>query len=287
MAPGEKRAGVVGRTPVDHQHRHLDPGPRQAGLQFDGLEYRQPLGRQHDDERGRRGVGEHLAQLREQMAAALQHDPDRLVAVGRGSRLATSQGARTHAFVAAQVAQRGTEPLAARLSSQQSIGPGRHHLRQRHQTRGMARGGGVEDQQVVAGQALLHQLRDALEQRRLVHARRIARQRQVPVDLARQVRGHQLAQCIADLGEVRVDGRGRIDLDRIEPVRQRLRLRADAALPQVAKVVGRVGGHQQHAAPGARLRICQRRGDRGLAHAPLSADEQHPARRGERQQHPT
>ena len=150
----------------------------------------------------------------------------------------------------------------------------------------MAGRGGIEDQQIVVGEPLDNGVRDAFEQRRFVHAGGIAGQCHVLIDLTGEMRRHQPTQRAAYLVEVLANGLVGVELQTVQPGRQTHDVRTDRAIPQVPEVVRRIGGDQQHPATGPRL--LERRGgsDRGLADAALATDEQHPALRRQRQQHP-
>lgn len=84
-----------------------------------------------------------------------------------------------------------------------------------------------------------------------------------------------------------VDGFLRVQLHAVEIGRETHGARPDIAIEQMAQIVGRVGGHQQHAAPF--IGHGQRRGGghRGLAHAALATEEQDAFRTGKIQQHET
>src|SRR5699024_9414215 len=111
----------------------------------------------------------------------------------------------------------------------------------------------------------LDELGDPLQDRGLVGARGAAGQLHVLVDLSGEIGGHQALERVADLAQVGVGGRVGVDLD---PCQQTGDLRgaaghalgprlapsgevgdpvADPPLPEVAEVVGGVGGNHQSA----------------------------------------
>lgn len=90
----------------------------------------------------------------------------------------------------------------------------------------------------------------------------------------------KLQHRLFDSGQMTRDRRVRIDLHAVQLARlehsQLHRGIAHLALPQVPEVVGGVCRHHQHALPRTCPGQAERRGQRGLAHTPLAADEQHP-----------
>jgi hypothetical protein len=145
----------------------------------------------------------------------------------------------------------------------------------------VARGRRVEHDQVIVGEAPDDHVGDALQQRRLLHARRLARQLHVAVHLAGEVLGHQAPQRRTHLREMFLHHVIRVEFDAVEVGREAHRVRPDLPVPDVAEVMRRVRGDQQHAPPGVRLGQGHRGGDSGLADAALAAEEEHPALPGE------
>jgi hypothetical protein len=230
------------------------------------------------------GVGERVPEPRKALAPPVQQVADAVVACAAFTG-AAAQHPVAEILVGLQVGQRPVESPGAFAPRQQALGPGGHHLGQRHQARGVPGRGGVEHQQVVILEPLRDGVGDALEQRRFLHAGRLARQRHVAVDLACEVLGHQPAQRRADLGEVFLDDPVGIELHAVQVGREAHRPRPDRAVPEMPEVVGRVGGNHQHPAPGLGLRQRRAGCDGGLADTALAAEEQYTALPGEAQQH--
>lgn len=297
-AAGEEVPAVRGRALVHHERADVDAGPGELLVQLDRLQHRQPFGGQHDREGGRGGVGEGLAQYGEPVAAAQQDRTDLLVpllervprrggAEHGGAQVALPSSAGPAPF---QAAPCRAEAGGLLPPGEQPVGPGGHHLRQRHQAGGVAARGGVEDDQVELLPSLLDQLRHPLEHRRLVGARGAAGEVHVLVDLAVEGAGHEPLEGGGDVAQVLVGGRVGVDLDAVDrsaarPVGQRRDPVADAPLPQVAEVVGGVGRDDEDAPAGAGGVEGDRRGEGRLADPALPAEEEHPTGLREAQQH--
>src|SRR5699024_6033735 len=88
-----------------------------------------------------------------------------------------------------------------------------HDLRQRQQPRSVTGRCGVEDQQVVVVEGVFGQLGDALEDRRFVGAGGVAGQLQVLIDLLVQMLGPKVSEAGSDIGQMRIDGGLRVDLN--------------------------------------------------------------------------
>ena len=208
------------------------------------------------------GIGEHGAQALELAATGEQRGADLLVAAVDG-RAADARAAHAADEVAELV--RLVAPL------EQPVGVGGQELRQRHEPGGVAGGGGVEDEVVVFGPS--NQVGDALEQRRLVHAGGVARHFQVPVHFAVEALRHHRAHGAADGAQVLLRDGGRVELDGVEAW-----LEGDGGVvkrlaPDVAEVVGGVGGDEQDAATARGEADGGGGGDGGFAHAAFAADE--------------
>ena len=233
----------------------------------------QAFGGEHDEEDALLRVGEDVAQVGETFAAFEQDGPQLLVTavdrvVAAGDHVVPAGGG--------QATDHRGEVLGFGAAVEESVGPGGHELRQRHEAGGVAGGGGVEDDVVVVVGLLRDEGGDALEDRRLVRAGGLGREIQVLAYLAVQVLRHHLPHGVADLGEMLPGGFRGVELDDIEVLTHGGDAVTDPLVPQVAQVVGRVGGDQQDAAADGGEGGGGGGGDGRLAHATLATEEDDP-----------
>jgi len=136
---------------------------------------------------------------------------------------------------------------------------------------------GVEDHQVVRVADRQYELRHAVEQGRLLGARRHAGDLDLTFHLRAQVLGRDTHQVGLDAVDVLRRGLLGVDLEGPEVLGDPALLRAELALEDVAGGVRGVGGDEQ--GPPARLGGEQREGGGGggLAHSAFAAEEEDPA----------
>ncbi len=270
--PVEERALAARGAAVDEQAADRHAQLHEPAVELDRLQDRQPLGREDDEEGGARRVGQRLAQPPEAVLAAHQRRAHIVLA----SRLAAEElGARTVVRLrCAELPERSGEAVGALARLQEPARPRAHQLGQFEQPRRVARRRGVEDDEVVRFEPLLQRRRDALQKRGLHHARCLAGLRQMPAHLAAEPLGHQPAELPLDAVQMLVHRSRRIQLDAVETGCQAHRLRADLAAPEMAEIVGGVGGDDEDAPAARRISGRQRRGERRLADPALAAEEE-------------
>ena len=74
--------------------------------------------------------------------------------------------------IATQIPEQAGKTVRSLAPLYEPLRPGRHHLRQHHEPGGVSGGRRIENDQVVARQSVVHQVRNPLEDRSLLHARR-------------------------------------------------------------------------------------------------------------------
>ena len=168
---------------------------------------------------------------------------------------------------------------------QEALGPRRHDLRQRQQTKRVACRCRIEDDEVKPMAGLGHEIGHPLEQSRLQRAWRQSRQLELPLDRVVHLRMHERLHLSLDGCDVLVDLAERIDLESPEALSQNRFVAPDCLAEHICERVCRIGRYEKAAAASFGSGDPESCRDRRLAYTALTTDEGKTTLEEDRQQH--